>query len=297
MMAFCLLAPFGDALAKIVGDAVPLGQLVFLRFAVQVAVLLPLVVATGRTLRHGPRVTWRIALRTVLHIAGIGFMFLSLRYLPLADAIAIAFVMPFVLLLLGWLVLEEEVGPRRLIACAVGFAGTLMVVQPAFEEVGAPALLPLGVALTFALFMLTTRTIAREVDPVSMQAVSGTMALAFLAPLLIFVPHPELAWTGPQPIWSIVLAMGLLGTVSHLLMTWSLRYAPGATLAPMQYFEIPVATFYGWAIFGDLPNGIAAAGIAVTVAAGLYIVMRERATMRASKAAPLPATPPPPPAE
>ena len=80
--------------------------------------------------------------------------------------------------------------------------------------------------------------------------------------------------------------MGVIGTVAHLLMTWSLRYAPSATLAPMQYLEIPFATLLGWLVFGDLPNGLAAIGIAVTVAAGLYVIHRER---RASLAAAPPA--------
>ena len=59
-------------------------------------------------------------------------------------------------------------------------------------------------------------------------------------------------------------------------MTWSLRFAPSATLAPIQYLEIPFATLLGCLVFGDLPNGLAALGIAVTVAAGLYVIHRER---------------------
>lgn len=72
----------------------------------------------------------------------------------------------------------------------------------------------------------------------------------------------------------------MLGTIAHLMITWSLRFAPSATLAPMQYLEIPIATLVGWAIFGDLPNGLAAVGIAVTVAAGLYVILRERTISR-----------------
>ena len=72
------------------------------------------------------------------------------------------------LLLLGKYVLGEQVGPRRLIACVVGFIGTLLVIQPSFAQVGAPALLPLIVAVVFALFMLVTRQIAKETDPVAL---------------------------------------------------------------------------------------------------------------------------------
>ena len=78
----------------------------------------------------------------------------------------------------------------------------------------------------------------------------------------------------------LLVALGAIGTFAHLLMTWSLRYAPSATLAPMQYLEIPFTTLAGWLIFHDLPGGIAAVGIVIIVASGLYIVFRERATAR-----------------
>jgi len=80
----------------------------------------------------------------------------------------------------------------------------------------------------------------------------------------------------------LLLLIGLIGTLAHLLMTWSLRFAPSATLAPMQYLEIPCATLIGWMIFTDLPNGLAALGIAITMASGLYIVYRERKTSSAA---------------
>ncbi len=284
MLGFCVLAPMGDALAKLLGETTPLGLLVLVRFAVQAVVLIPLVALTDRTWRMTPRVLRLTLLRTVLHIIGIAAMFSALQYLPLADTVAIAFVMPFILLLLGKYVLGEQVGPRRLIACIVGFAGTLLVIQPSFAQVGAPALLPLIVAVVFALFMLVTRRIAKETDPVSLQAVSGVMATALLLPLVLIgsqtgLPALSLAVPPDHTHW-LLLAIGLLGTVAHLLITWSLRYAPSATLAPMQYLEIPVATLFGWLIFHDLPNGLAALGIAVTIAAGLYVILHERASAR-----------------
>ena len=282
MLGFCIVAPIGDAVAKMLGSSVPLGQVVLIRFAVQALILIPLVWATGRVWRMRGRVLRLTFLRTVLHILGIAAMFTALKYLPLADAVAIVFVMPFMMLLLGKYVLNEEVGPRRLIACSVGFIGTLMVVQPSFSEVGWPALLPVFVAANFSVFMLVTRQIAKETDPISLQAVSGVMAVVLMIPALwlgqrlgieVAASH---APTGFE--WSLLLGIGLLGTAAHLLMTWSLRYAPSATLAPMQYLEIPFATILGFAIFQDLPNPLATTGIAITMAAGIYVVLRERAT-------------------
>lgn len=289
MLAFCIIAPVGDAIAKILGQTVPVGQLVLIRFAVQAVLLVPLIWLTGRAWRMSRRIFGLTTLRTVLHIAGIGAMVTALKYLPLADAVAIAFVMPFIMLVLGHFFLQEEVGVKRIAACTVGFLGTLLVVQPSFQEVGWPALLPVAVAVNFALFMLVTRQIAKETDPISLQGVSGVVAVVIMLPVLwlfeggfggelriIAVENWELA---------LLLTIGLLGTAAHLLMTWSLRFAPSATLAPMQYLEIPFATILGFAIFGDLPNPVATVGILVTIAAGLYIILRERAIARAVAAA------------
>ena len=284
MLGFCILAPLGDAVAKLLGQHIPLGELIFVRFAAQVILLMPLVWGGARMWRMRGRVLRLTFLRTLLHIGGIGAMFTGLKYLPLADAVAIAFVMPFIMLLIGKFILLEEVGLRRILACVVGFAGTLLVIQPSFAEVGLHALWPLAVAVIFALFMMVTRQIAKETDPISLQAVSGAMACVMLAPLLLI--GDPLGVEGLQivvpDLWTsfLMLGIGVLGTGAHLLMTWSLRYAPAATLAPMQYLEIPVATLFGWLIFIELPDGLAALGITITVAAGLYVILREQAVAR-----------------
>ncbi len=284
MLGFCILAPVGDSIAKLLGATIPLLQLLMVRFSVQAVLLVPLIVLSGRSLKMSRRVVWLTVARTLLHIVGVGAMFLSLQFLPLADAVAIAFVMPFIMLLLGRFVLHEEVGGRRLAACAVGFLGTLLVIQPSFSEVGAPALLPLLVAVDFALFMLVTRQIAKQVDPVCLQAVSGGMATAILLAVYALTTAtgvletqlvaPDLSTGG------LLVAIGVVGTLAHLLMTWSLRFAPSATLAPMQYLEIPVATVIGYLVFADLPNGLAALGIVITICAGLYVVYREHSVAR-----------------
>ena len=292
MLGFCVLAPMGDAVAKILGETVPLGQLLVIRFAVQAIILIPMVWATKLAWRMSGRVLQLAFLRTVLHIFGIGAMYTALQYLPLADAVAIAFVMPFIMLLLGKYVLDEEVGARRLIACSVGFVGTLLVVQPSFAEVGWPALLPLVVALNFSFFMLITRKIAKETNPIGLQAVSAVMAVCIIVPLLAITTSSgidALTLMAPSAFeWTMLWAIGALGTMAHLLMTWSLRYAPSATLAPMQYLEIPIATVIGFWVFQDLPNGMAAIGIAITVAAGVYIILRERAISRDQALSPEP---------
>ncbi len=288
MFGFCLFAPLSDAAAKLLSYAVPLGQLVFVRFFVQALILVPIIILTRRSWGMPRRIVVLAAYRTALQCVGIAAMFMGLRYLPLADAVAIAFVMPFIMLLLGKFVLHEEVGLRRLLACVVGFSGTLLVIQPSFAQVGLPALWPLVVAVVFALYMLVTRQIAKDSDPLVLQAVSGLMASAVFIPLLwlgtkLHWGELHIVMVQGRTVW-LLLLLGVLGTVAHLFMTWSLRYAPSSTLASMQYLEIPIAALLGWLVFSDWPNGLAALGICVTMAAGLYVVLRERAILRAATA-------------
>lgn len=299
MIGFVALAPMGDAVAKLLGQSVPLMMMLIVRFGVQAVALTPVVMRTPARWRMSRRVFGLVVLRTVLHIVGIGAMFTALQYLPLADAVAITFVMPFILLVLGHVLLGEEVGHRRLIACVVGFVGTLLIIKPSFAEVGLPALWPLVVAVVFSGFMLLTRHIRRETDPVGLQAVSGGLALILLVPFVIwgmvsgYEPFTLVAASAYD--WSLLLVIGLMGTFAHLLMTWALRYAQSATLAPMQYLEIPFATIMGLVIFGDFPDGLAMLGIAITMVAGVFIVLREQASQKARLKAsepPLPAIAP-----
>lgn len=282
MIGFCVSAPLGDAMAKLAGTTMPLIEVLVVRFAAQGILLLPVMWWTGRGLSLSRHAVGLTVLRSLLHILGLGAMYLSFRYLPLADAIAMVFVMPFIMLVLGWLVMGEAVGLHRLAACTAGFAGTLLVIQPSFAAVGAPALLPLLVAVIFALFMLVTRKLARENDPVTLQAISGIVSTVLLAPIALFLSGSGVAgleiFRASPDQWLLLAGIGVLGTLGHLLMTWALRFAPSTTLAPIQYLEIPIATVVGWLIFGDIPHNMAALGIAVIMAAGLYILIVERAT-------------------
>lgn len=288
MLAFCMLAPIGDAIAKLLGSSLPIAQIVLVRFGLQALVLFVLIWATGRVWRIPGQLLPLVLLRTFLHIIGIAAMFKALQYLPLADAVAIVFVMPFFMLLLGKFVLKETVGYARLSACTVGFLGSILIIQPSFATVGWPALLPVFVAANFSAFMLVTRQIAKKVDPIGLQAVSGCFAMVMILPFVIFgqINAGEVwqsAYQNSQTV-ALLAAAGIVGTVAHLFMSWSLRYAPSATLAPMQYLEIPFATCLGLLIFDELPNLLAAIGILITMAAGIYIIFREQAIARSAPA-------------
>lgn len=284
MLGFCLVATLADGISKLLGASLSVGLIVAVRFGVQGAVLLPIALATKRKTYVTGRTLGLVIIRTLLHISGTFVMITALQYLPLADALAIVFVMPFFMLFLGWAFLGEHVGRHRFLAVCAGFIGTILVFQPSFAAVGWPAALPLLVAVLFALFILVTRKISAKTDPIGIQALSGLIAMPVLIPLLLFgdvagignltITHPALTEL------YLLGAVGLLGTLGHLLMAWSIKLAPTATLAAIQYAEIPFATLFGWLLFRDLPNGLAAIGITITIVAGLYVIQRERANAR-----------------
>jgi drug/metabolite transporter (DMT)-like permease len=207
--------------------------------------------------------------------------------MPIADALAIAFVEPFILLALGFLLFGDQVGPRRIAAAVVGFLGALLVIQPNFRAFGAVALYPLATAVFFALYMLLTRRITREVAPEAMQFHTAALGALIMLPVLAvgaWTGVPVLALSNPSAeVWMQLVCVGLAATVSHMAITYALRFAPSATLAPLHYLEIVNAVLFGWLFFGDWPNALSWTGIAVITGSGLYIIARERRLAREAR--------------
>lgn len=279
MVAFCILAPLLDVSAKLAAATIPVGQIVLARFAVQGALMLPAMLAFGLSWRMGRRDLGLIALRALFLILSTYCFVAAIAVMPVADALAIAFVEPFVLLILGRLIFGDEVGPRRIAASVVGFGGAILVIQPSLAAFGLVALYPLGTAFSFAFYMLVTRGM-RSMHPVAMQAQTSLVGVVLCLPVLglaMLLDIPTLSPVMPGGIaWLWLFGVGFWAAVSHMCMTYALRFAPSATLAPLHYLEIVAAVALGYWVFGDFPNPMTWAGIAVIMGSGLYIVRRER---------------------
>jgi drug/metabolite transporter (DMT)-like permease len=285
MLAFCALAPMIDLSAKLAaGTGLPVAQITAARFAVQAVLMVPIALVMGLHLRLPPGMLGLTVLRAVLLIGSSYSFVAAVAAMPIADALAIAFVEPFLLLLAGWALFGERVGPRRIAACAVGFAGALLVIQPSLAVFGPVALWPLATAAFFAAYMLVTRALSARVHPVAMQAHTAVAGSLICLPALALgagLGLDLLAPIAPTPIgWTWLAGVGLAATISHMAITLALRFAPSATLAPLHYLEILGAVALGWAVFGDFPAPLTWAGIAVISASGLYIIHRERLAAR-----------------
>lgn len=288
MLAFCMIAPLLDVAAKLAAATIPVGQIVGARFAVQGALMLPVVWVMGLSLRLSPRMWQLVALRALFLIVSTYCFVAAVAVMPIADALAIVFVEPFILLILGKLLFGDEVGPRRIAASAVGFLGALLVIQPSLAAFGLVALFPLGTAFFFAFYMLVTRLMSRDMHPVAMQAHTSFVGLAMCLPILALAEGfdiPTLDPVMPEGLaWLWLFGVGFWAAVSHMCMTYALKFAPSATLAPLHYVEIVSAVGFSYWVFGDFPDAITWVGISIIVASGMYIIHRERTVARVRRA-------------
>jgi drug/metabolite transporter (DMT)-like permease len=284
MLGFCVTAPLIDVASKLAVQTIPVGQVTTARFIVQAAIMAPICLALGHGLGFPRHLFGRLLARAVCLIGSTFCFVAAVQEMPIADALAIAFVEPFLLLLLGRAFFGDEVGPRRIAACGVGFVGSLLVIQPSFVTFGAVALFPLGTALFFALYMLATRGLGRHMHPVPMQFHTATVALALCLPVVWLADGR--GWTQLDPVmpagieWVWLAGVGAASAVAHMMMTYALRFAPSATLAPLHYLEIVSAAALGYLVFNDFPNALTWTGIGIIVSSGLYIISRERQSAR-----------------
>ncbi|ETD86513.1 DMT family transporter [Rhodobacter capsulatus] len=288
MLGFCIIAPLIDVASKLAAQAVPVGTVTLGRYVAQLLLMVPIVALLGHPWGMSRRALALTFARAAVSVLSTYSFVAAVQHMPIADALAIAFVEPFVILFIGRFVMHEEVGPRRIAASVVGFIGALFVIQPSFAVFGVVALYPLGTAVGFALYILLTRALSRHMHPVPMNLHTAWAAIVILIPILALGGQFDLGqvrFEAPEGIfWLWCFCVGLASTVSHMSMSYALKYAPSSTLAPLHYFEMLTATLFGYLVFGDFPNALTWVGIGIITASGLYIIHRERLAAKARAA-------------
>ena len=285
MFGFCVAGPGIDITAKLAAATLPVGVIALARFVTQTTLLGALLLIRPEPMPPLRALPAHFARGALIAVATL-FFFAALRHMPVPDAMAIFFVEPMMLTLLGAALLREQVGWRRYAGCAIGFAGSLLIIQPSFEEVGVPALYPLGTAAAFAFYMILTRRLGQQGGVLPMQALAGlsggiVVGLALWAGAGSGSAHFDPVW--PQGLeWALLAGVGVFATLSHLLIVMALRHAPASVAAPVQYLEIVFAALYSWLVFCEFPDALTWVGIAVVAGSGLYVLHREqRAQIRA----------------
>lgn len=293
MLAFSL----NDVLIKYLSGDYPLHEVMFIRAVVGLAFLLGLILpfsgglAQLRTRRPGLHL-----LRGAFVVMANLCFFLGLAALPLADAVALSFLSPFLITLFSVLFLGETVGPRRWSAIAVGLIGVLVVLRPGTGAFQVAALLPLAGALFYALMQTVTRHIGGTETAVglaftiqaSFLVVSGGIGLMLGDGRFAGSGHPSVefmfrGWVWPPlPDLGLMAAIGVLSSIGGLAISQAYRVSEAAFVAPFDYAAMPLAVLWGVLVFAEWPDGLAFAGIALILASGLFLLWREAAARRAA---------------
>ena len=214
-------------------------------------------------------------------LAGATLLFFSaIQHMPVANAIAIFFIEPLILTALSAIMLKERVGPRRWIAVIFGFIGAMFILRPGVLSFGWHAILPLGTALLFALYIISTRRLSASGTMLAIQFYTGISGSLILGILLLFtslLKFEGFIATVPNQFELILLAtVGMFSFACHGLIVLAAKNAPAAVLAPLSYIEIVSATLFGYLVFGDFPDGWTWLGIGIVITSGLYVAHRAR---------------------
>ena len=279
VIAAMIVLPGQDTIAKYISDTISPGAITWARFLMQSLFTLPFLLYFQGVGGLVPKRLWPNVVRGALIATSSTLFFAAIKFMPLADAIAIFFVEPFILTILSAVVDKEHVGWRRQTAVATGFVGVLIVVQPSWSVFGPISLIPALGGLVFAVYVLLNRRLTAHDTPLTMQFTAGVSALLVMSVALAFGWLFGVPDISPSPVGareaSFLLVMGVLGTSGHLFFVQASRLAPSSLIAPMQYVEIVCAALLGYFVFGDFPSPVKWLGIAIIVGSGAYVFYRE----------------------
>ncbi len=213
----------------------------------------------------------------VAALSAAAFIF-AIRHVPLADAVAVSFVAPFLVTLMAALILREPVGWRRWVAVVLGFIGSMIILRPGMGVVHPAAVLVVVAAFFFACRQVISRAIAAR---------DGTSTtILYTAMTAVFVLSVPLPWVWVTPSGSeflLLVGLALLAGLAEVCVIRALELGLAVAVAPVHYTLIIWASLYGWLVFGQFPDAWTWAGTAIIMATGMYTLRREYLAIRRAR--------------
>ncbi|HSN20963.1 MAG TPA: DMT family transporter [Usitatibacter sp.] len=261
-----------DTTAKYLVLDHPLFAVVWARYAGQMAVTTPIAWHRGGAGFWRTRHPAAQLLRSLCLVVATTCFVAALRFLPLAEGTAIAFLAPMFAIALSRPVLGETPTRARFWSAFAGFAGIVLIVRPGSAVFHPATALLVLAAIANAFYQLLTRKVPNDTPHTTLfySALVGTIVLTLALP---FVDKPG-TFTVRDGFFFVLL--GLLAGLGHGFLTAAFLRAPATLVAPFTYLQMIWSTAYGWLLFGHLPDGLSALGMAVIVASGVALVLHER---------------------
>jgi drug/metabolite transporter (DMT)-like permease len=276
-VAATLVFALMSLVVKWLSNDFPTGQLVFFRSAFA---LIPLMMWIGWTSElRDAFYTKNLKGHILRSLAGVGGMFMNfgaLHYLSLPDATAITYITPLTVTVLGAVLLGETVRIWRWTAIGVGFSGVLIMLSPFIGASGGPD-------VAYGAMLGLIGTVFSAFASIAIRKLSGTEktgAIVFYFSLITALSGLVtigFGWTMPNATqFGLLVLAGFFGGIGQILHTASIRFAPVSVVAPFEYVTLIWATLFGYIVFGDVPVPAVLIGAGIVIAAGLFIVYRER---------------------
>lgn len=274
MMLTTLLFVTQDATIRVLTKSYPVMEVAWARFAVHMLLVGAVVAWRSPHLMVSHRLPLQLV-RSALLLATTLLAILALRSIPFAEVQAIAAAGPVLVTALSVPLLGEKVGWRRWVGVLVGMAGALIIVGPVGGTFQWALALPLGAALSNALYQIATRKLKGADSPTTTifyTGMVGTVACSFALPFNWVTPD----LTGA----ALMILLGTLGGISHFCLIRAYSAAPAATVAPFGYTTLVWAAVYSLMVFGEDLRLSTIAGTTVIVGSGVYIFYREQVRLR-----------------
>ena len=252
-------------------DYYPVGQVLFFRFFIgfiPIIFIIPKekIFTFYKTSRPGLH-----AFRAVSGALAIIALFIGLRELPLADVVSLTFGGPIFVTIASIFFLAEKVGIKRWFAVLLGFAGMLLIVQPAFIDLNYYYITPFIFCIFFACVAISVRSLSKTEANYTI-AFYFTFLCATIGLISIFF----MDWKMPTKIDMLIFfILGLCGSIANLLLTQSYRLAEASLVTPIKYLSLVFAIFFGFFIWSEIPKVLTLIGAALVVLSSLIIFVRE----------------------
>lgn len=279
-----------DLILKLLSGSYPLHQAMVLRSVTAIPIMLAITRGFDGTLATLITPNWPAMLaRGVLNFLAYTAYYLALAALPMATTVALYFTAPLFITLMSVVLLHEKVSLNRWIAILIGFAGVVIMVRPGGALFDWAALLPVFCGFAYGLSMVMARLMGARNSAAAM-AFWGNIAflLCSLALTAVYgsgthanLAHPSLAFVTRGWVWPtafdgfLMCSCGLIAAVGLTLLTQAYRIGQNSLVAPFEFTFAFWGVLWGWLFWQTLPDNLGWLGIAIIMAAGIYVVRSE----------------------
>ncbi len=271
--------PASDAIIKYLSSSLAVGFITATMFIFKVFIIYLYMYILKKELG---RLRGEYIILSLIAFFAIFSLFLGLKYLPLANNIALFFVEPLILVAISSIFLKEIIKPSQLIAVILGLVGALIIIRPNWSIYGLSSLFPIISATFFAIYLAYIRKITQNrktSDILTIQFWIGIFGTIWFLPLLIYgdLNNSELLrFENPLPIeWVLLIFSAIISTIVHLLISKAFKISNASNLAPYQYLEIVGGVILGYLFFSEIPDIYTIIGALIIVLSGIYLYKRK----------------------